>query len=96
MQLIAHLRKPKVRTNYKESKREFISEEDMEIIWNIEETKELLHETRQRLDYATEPLLIDSYAYELKAITTKYEYYVKLCKEKGIVAGIWIYYIYFL
>ena len=91
MQLIAQLQKQKTKSktiSRKSKKSETISEEDMEIILNIEEAKELLSETRQKLDYATEPLLIDSYAYELKAITTKYEYYLKLCKEKGIVAGV--------
>ncbi|MCL1924493.1 MAG: YaaL family protein [Defluviitaleaceae bacterium] len=69
-------------------KQETISKEDMEIIYGIEDAKEAIEETRQKLNYTTDPMLIDSYAYELKAITMKYQYYLKLCKEKGIIIGV--------
>ncbi|MCL2610892.1 MAG: YaaL family protein [Defluviitaleaceae bacterium] len=84
MQAVATLKKQ--RRKFFEKRIE-ISEEDMEIIFNIEDAKEQLEEIRQKLDYTTEPMLIDSYSYELQAITMKYQYYLKLCKEKGIVAG---------
>ena len=84
MQAIATLKKPKRKFF---EKRIEISEEDMEIIFNIEEAKEQLEEIRQKLDYTTEPMLIDSYTYEFQAVTMKYQYYLKLCKENGIVAG---------
>ena len=55
-----------------------------EIIKNIEQTKRELDYSQLCLEFATEHLLIDSLIYEVKSLQKKYDYYLKICKEKGI------------
>ncbi len=35
-------------------------------------------------DMATDPILIDSYIYEIMSVNMKYKFYLKLCKERGL------------
>jgi hypothetical protein len=39
----------------------------------------------RNLDTVTDDDLIDGFIYELKAANMKYSYYLKLCKERGII-----------
>lgn len=69
--------------------REEKSEENLEreeIIKAVDNLKNELEQVHCRLNYTTEPLLIDSIIYEMKSIQKRYEYYIRLCKEKGFVA----------
>ncbi len=61
-----------------------LSVEDAEIINNINSVQAHLRALHHNYDYATDPMLIDSYIYEMSALYAKYDYYLKLCKEKGI------------
>ncbi len=61
-----------------------VSQEDLEILDNINKVKISLKALHHNYDYATDPMLIDSYIYEMSALYAKYDYYLKLCKEKGI------------
>ncbi len=61
-----------------------LSKEDKEIVNNINKVKVRLKALHQNYDYATDPMLIDSYIYEMSSLYSKYDYYLKLCKEKGI------------
>lgn len=60
--------------------------EKAEIIKAVDSLKEELNQVHCRLNYTTEPLLIDSIIYEMKALQKRYEYYIRLCKEKGFAA----------
>jgi len=62
-----------------------MSIEDKSVLTTLENLKDELAVMHQNLDYVTDEALIDSYIYELKAIHMKYQYYIKICKEKGIV-----------
>ena len=62
-------------------------QEDRDILDTIRLLKEDLDYVHQNLDCVTDPALIDSYIYELKAVQMKYQYYLGICKERGIVAG---------
>jgi hypothetical protein len=42
-----------------------------------------LEAIQSNLDNVTEPDLIDSYVFELKALHMRYDYYIKLCKSVG-------------
>lgn len=66
-----------------------LSEEDKSLVMLIESLQSDMEKTNSNLDYETEPLLIDGYIYELKSLTAKYEYCIKLCKERGLVAGLY-------
>ena len=61
-----------------------MSREDKCVLVMIDKLKSELALMHQNLDYVTDETLIDSYIYELKAIHMKYQYYIKICKERGI------------
>ena len=63
-----------------------ISDEDMEIVTNLEQTRRDLIDVHENFDNATEPSLVDSFIYEILALNMKYKYYHQLCKERGIAA----------
>lgn len=74
-----------VLNKFKQEKAEDNPERE-EIIKTVDNLKNELEQVHCRLNYTTEPLLIDSIIYEMKAIQKRYEYYIRLCKEKGFVA----------
>jgi len=77
----ADIRKKSFKTN-----KGRLSNEEMEIVRNLEALKLELDETHANLDYITDPILIDSCIYEILSINMRYKYYIKLCKEKGLIA----------
>ena len=64
-----------------------LSPEDMEIVAALEATRSDMEFLHNCFDNTTDQVLIDSLVYELKAMGLKYQYYLNLCKEKGIVCG---------
>ncbi|MCL2456047.1 MAG: YaaL family protein [Defluviitaleaceae bacterium] len=69
----------------KKSKR--LSREDLEIIMALEAVKSDMEFLHNCFDHTTDAILVDSLVYELKAANLKYQYYINLCKNKGIVHG---------
>ena len=63
-----------------------LSQEDVEIVAALHKIKNELDYLHNSYNQATEPLLIDSIIYEMKAAHMKYMYYLHLCKEKGIIS----------
>ena len=63
-----------------------LSQEDIEIVAALEAVKSDMEFLHNCFDHTTDAILIDSLIYELKATTLKYQYYIGLCKEKGIVS----------
>ncbi len=61
--------------------------EDKEILDTLKSLRDDLDSVHKNLDCVTDPALIDSYIYELKALQMKYKYFLGVCKERGIVAG---------
>ncbi len=61
-----------------------VSKEELEILENINKLRLSLQTLYQNYEYVIDPNLIDSYIYEMSSLYAKYDYYVKLCKEKGI------------
>lgn len=70
------------------STKQRLSEEDTEIVCILERLKRDLKDMHNNLDYITDPILIDSCIYEIMSIHMRYQYYLKLCKEKGLVANL--------
>ncbi|MDR1665017.1 MAG: YaaL family protein [Clostridiales bacterium] len=64
-----------------------LSREDEQIVVTVNNLRQEMASLHNRYDQTSEPLLLDSINYELKAVNTKYMYYLQLCKEKGIVSG---------
>ncbi len=64
-----------------------ISHEDTEIIKSLEDVQSQLFMAQKSFDLATDQALVDSFIYEIMSLNKKYEYYLKLCKERGLVAG---------
>jgi len=67
-------------------KRPKLSKDDEKIMDMLFKVKKELDYVRQEFDYTTDDILIDSFIYEIQALNKKYQYYIKLCKEKGLVA----------
>lgn len=61
-----------------------LTEEEKELLQTIESLKFELDMIHKSFDHITEPLLIDSCIYQISAIHSKYTYYLKLCKQKGL------------
>lgn len=69
-------------------KSQALSEEDVQIVKMIETLTKKLDYLHNCYDQTSDPLLVDSIIYELKATHMRYMYYLHLCKEKGIVSGL--------
>ncbi|MDR2904039.1 MAG: YaaL family protein [Clostridiales bacterium] len=63
-----------------------IAQEDLEVLSALEKIKRDLAFVHQNLEYATHPALIDSYIYEIKSLHLRYQFYIRLCKEKGLAS----------
>ncbi|NLL70455.1 MAG: YaaL family protein [Epulopiscium sp.] len=62
-----------------------ISEEQEELLQALHKVQQELEIANQNFEYATDPQLIDSCIYELKALQLKYEYYLKQAKENDLL-----------
>ena len=60
--------------------------EGREIVSSIERIKKELEVTQSKFDSVTNDVLIDSYIYEIIALNKKYQYFLQLAKEHGLVA----------
>ena len=63
-----------------------IINEAKEIIESIERIKQELSAARMKFNMADDEALIDSYIYEISALNSKYQYFIKKAKEEGLVA----------
>lgn len=68
------------------SKKEESNTDDKKIINILFNLKKELDYVHKEFDYTTDDILIDSFIYEIQSLNMKYQYYIKLCKEKGLVA----------
>lgn len=57
-----------------------------ELILSIEKVKQALENAYKNFDFITEPELVDSCIYEVKAMQLKYGFLIQKAKELGIVA----------
>jgi hypothetical protein len=68
-------------------KQKRLTREDMEIVAALEAVKADMEFLHNCFEHTTDAILVDSLVYELKAANLKYQYYLNMCKEKGIVHG---------
>ncbi|MCL2357999.1 MAG: YaaL family protein [Defluviitaleaceae bacterium] len=69
----------------KRAKKQRLSGADMEIVEALEAVQSDMEFLHNCFDHTTDAILVDSLVYELKAANLKHQYYLNLCKEKGIV-----------
>lgn len=62
-----------------------LDKEDKQILSFLDDIKNKLQYAELCLDTTNNTLLIDSLIYEIKSLEKRYDYYVRLCKEKKIV-----------
>ena len=62
-----------------------LSEEDAMILETLARIKEDLDAIHKSLDVVTDPVLIDSFIYEMNALNMRYKFYLDMCKSKGII-----------
>lgn len=55
--------------------------EEAQILNNLEMLKEELDFLYTSLDHVTDQALIDGYIYQIKAVHVRYNFYLNLCKE---------------
>lgn len=65
-----------------------LKQEGNEIMQEIEHIKTQLAINQNRFSMATDDVLIDCYIYEIIALHKKYQYFLRLAKDQGIVAQI--------
>ena len=61
---------------------------DTAIIATLEKLKKDLDTIHSSLDSVTDPILIDSFIYEMNAVNMRYKFYLKMCKEKGLISDL--------
>ncbi|MCL2171202.1 MAG: YaaL family protein [Defluviitaleaceae bacterium] len=74
-----------VRGFFARNKRRPLSDEDRTILATLEDLKADLDLIHRTLDVVTDPILIDSFIYEMNAKNVRYKYFLNLCKEKGLI-----------
>ena len=63
-----------------------ITKEDLEILAAIEKLKTDIAITRQNFNLATDESLIDGYIYEIISLNKKYDYFINLARQHGLIA----------
>jgi len=69
----------------KRKKSRRLSREDIEMVAALEAVRSDMEFLHNCFDQITEPILVDSLIYEIKAANLKYQYYIGQCKQKGII-----------
>jgi len=64
--------------------------EDAELINSLEQVRSSLAFAHQTFDITTDLALLDSVSYEIMSLNKKYEYYLRRCKERGLMGSIGI------
>jgi hypothetical protein len=62
-----------------------LSVEDEQILEAVNTLRRELDQLHNRYDNISDAILVESLIYEIKAAHMKYQYYLNLCKDKGIV-----------
>ena len=61
--------------------------EDIFILATLEKLKKDLDTIHRSLDSVTDPVLIDSFIYEMNAVHMRYKFYLQECKERELVSA---------
>jgi valyl-tRNA synthetase len=64
-----------------------ISAEDQQILSLLNQTARELWFAQENFEMAENDMLVDSFSYEILALNRRYDYYITLCKARGLVAN---------
>ena len=67
-----------------QTKKSHLIEDDQEVLEILEMLKEDLNYVHHCLDLTTDPILIDSYIFEIQSINLRYQFYMQQCKSRGL------------
>ena len=65
-----------------------IEPEDAELIGSLQLIGDSLAVAHHSFDITTDRALLDSISYEIMSLNKKYEYYLRRCKERGLMGRI--------
>ena len=65
-----------------------IGPEDAELIDSLLVVKDNLAFAHKSFDVTTDRALLDSISYEIMSLNKKYEYYLRRCKERGLLGSV--------
>lgn len=57
-----------------------------ELLENIEDIKKEMYVVKSNFNMETDENMIDCYIYQMEALNKKYQYFIRMAKEKGIKA----------
>lgn len=60
------------------------NKENEQLLESIAQAKLEIESANQNFSYATEPLLVDVYTYQIKSAQAKYSYLLKKARSKGV------------
>jgi len=63
-----------------------MADEDALLLTTLEQLRSDLDHVHNSLNAVTDPMLIDGLIFEMNAIHMKYQFYMRLCKERGLTA----------
>lgn len=64
----------------------YLKKEGIDILRIIDGIRSEMEISKHNFDFATDDILIDSYIYEINSLNKKYQYFIKLAKENGLIA----------
>jgi len=79
--MTSSLFKARGRRRTKASRRKAILSEEREVTKTLEDLKRELNNLYIQFDFMTDPSLIDSCIYTIKALNSKYTFFLNRCKE---------------
>jgi len=65
-----------------------IAPEDAELIDSLQIVTHSLATAHHSFDIITDRALLDSISYEIMSLNKKYEYYLRKCKERGLIGSV--------
>lgn len=65
-----------------------LSKENKELILAVIKAREDLEIANKNFEYSDNTALVDYYSYQIKASKVRYDYLIKLIKEKGIMLDV--------
>lgn len=76
----------KLKVRSRQSDDEMAGADDVSLVAAIQAVNAQIDVINTNLNNVSDPMLIESYIYELKALHVKFDYLTKQCKERGVTA----------
>ena len=87
MELVPAQSRPHKKGRHIESKKRRLTANDTQIINSLNQVKRDLDFAHKSFELTNDTTLVDSFIFEILSLNKKYDYYIRLCKEKGLIGG---------